>query len=282
MGYYLMIKEAEEIGVKYLCKCMDNRDPYEYKGSGVFWRKIINKHNSTIKTIILGHYDTSEKLRKAGEYYSDKFDIVHKREWANLIPEIGDGGSTTKGKIRCYNPITKEERLLDKLPKNWIRGSQYSPAKGKIRCHNPITKKYKLVNDESKIPAGWIKGGLKGVYNYGPKKGVKVYSDGKRKYYLHEGDSVPEEYILGIGKEGSTKGRIGYYNPFTKKKIYLKSTDNIPEGWIKGIFPTTGKKIKTPFGIFNSIAECMRELSLNRYKIKCHIKKLNDWNYINE
>lgn len=126
MGYYLMVKNPKGHKVKYLCKCMDNRDPYEYKGSGVFWRKIIKKLGVEIETEILGHYETKETLREAGEYYSEKFDIVHNREWANLIPEIGDGGSTTAGWVRAYNEQTKEERCwptIEDIPQGWKRGN---------------------------------------------------------------------------------------------------------------------------------------------------------------
>ena len=130
MGYYLMIKEAVGIGVKYLCKCGDYRDPYEYRGSGVFWRKIINKHNPEIKTTILGFYETNEELRVAGEFYSKKFNIVEDKAWANLIPEIGDGGPTVTGKIYGHDPNTLTIRAFNSendLPDGWKKGT---PARG--------------------------------------------------------------------------------------------------------------------------------------------------------
>jgi len=126
MGYYLMVKNPKGHKVKYLCKCTDSKDPHKYKGSGVFWTKIIRKLGVEIETEILGHYDTKKELREAGEYYSDKFDIVHDRAWANLIPEIGDGGSTTNGYVRAYNKDTREEKCwpsLEDIPEGWIHGN---------------------------------------------------------------------------------------------------------------------------------------------------------------
>ena len=90
MGYYLLIKETKEHQMKYLCKCIDTVDPYQYKGSGKYWRRLLKKYNPVIETQILGHYENNEDLRKAGIYYSEKFDVVKSKNWANLIPEIGD------------------------------------------------------------------------------------------------------------------------------------------------------------------------------------------------
>ena len=125
MGYYLMVKNPKGHNVKYLCKCMDNKDPYEYKGSGVFWRKIINKLDCEIETEVLGHYDTNGELREAGEYYSKLFNVVESKEWANCIPEIGDGGSTTNGWVAGHNPETDEKRMFpteSDIPEGWVRG----------------------------------------------------------------------------------------------------------------------------------------------------------------
>lgn len=125
-GYYLMIKEVKKINLKYLCKCIDWKDPYKYKGSGVYWRKRLNEGVYEITTTVLGHYNNKDELRKAGIYYSKKFNIVEDVSWANLIPEIGDGGPTTKGKIRGYNMLNpKEQKFFDSeidLPAGWKRG----------------------------------------------------------------------------------------------------------------------------------------------------------------
>ena len=126
MRYYLMIKEAKGLGIKYLCKCGDYKDPIEYKGSGKLWRRIINKHNAEIETTILGLYDTNEELKKWGIHYSKLFNVVSDKSWANLKPEEGDGGITHKGSIRAYNPNTlkiKHFSSIEEVPLGWIRGA---------------------------------------------------------------------------------------------------------------------------------------------------------------
>lgn len=126
MGWYLMIKKVRQNNFKYLCKCSDNKDHIAYKGSGIYWRKVLNSHPEyIIDTEVLGHYTTKQALREAGEYYSELYNVALSKEWANCIPEIGDGGSTTNGRIGIHNPETLEERFINKedaIPKGWIRG----------------------------------------------------------------------------------------------------------------------------------------------------------------
>jgi ribosomal protein L44E len=127
-GYFLMVKEAVGLDIKYLCKCADYKDPYMYKGSGVYWKRVINKHSDVIiKTTVLGHYKTNEELRTAGIYYSKKYNIVEDASWANLIDEIGDGGSTTRGRIRAYNINNPKEircfKAESDIPTGWLRGN---------------------------------------------------------------------------------------------------------------------------------------------------------------
>lgn len=127
MGYHLMIKEAVGLGIRYLCKCGDYTDPMTYKGSGTYWRRILKKHNPEIKTTIIGYYETKEALREAGEYYSNKFNVVGDKSWANLIPEIGDGGSTTPGKVRAYKVDDETDQkyfdTIEDIPEGWIHGA---------------------------------------------------------------------------------------------------------------------------------------------------------------
>jgi hypothetical protein len=126
MGWYLMIKKVKQNGFSYLCKCTDKKDHISYKGSGVFWKKVLNQHPEyIIDTEVLGYYKSKEELRDAGSYYSQLYNIVESKQWANCIPEIGDGGSTTNGKFGIHNPITFEEKFIksdDMIPLGWIKG----------------------------------------------------------------------------------------------------------------------------------------------------------------
>jgi hypothetical protein len=93
---YLYIKESP-LGLKYLGKT--ERNPFKYVGSGTYWKKHLKKHKFTyedIKTTILFETTNKEDLKNKGIYYSELYDIVDSKEWANLRTEEGDGGDTSK------------------------------------------------------------------------------------------------------------------------------------------------------------------------------------------
>jgi hypothetical protein len=98
MKQILMIKECKITGLKYLCKCVETTNPYVYHGSGRRWVNHLKKYHENwtrspnVVTTVLGVYENKEELKKAGIYYSDLFNVVNDPNWANLIPEKGDGG----------------------------------------------------------------------------------------------------------------------------------------------------------------------------------------------
>ena len=111
--------------MRYLCKCIDTKDHIAYRGSGVYWRRLLNKHDPEITTTVLGYYNTNDELRSAGEHYSQKFNVVSDPTWANLMPEVGDGGPTVQGRVRGINPATGETRTfqtVNLIPEGWVRG----------------------------------------------------------------------------------------------------------------------------------------------------------------
>jgi len=93
-----MIKECKITGLRYLCKCVETTDPYVYHGSGIRWINHLKKYHKNwsrscdVTTTVLGIYDNKEKLKEAGSYYSNLFNVVNDPNWANIIPESGDGG----------------------------------------------------------------------------------------------------------------------------------------------------------------------------------------------
>ena len=276
MLYYLMIKEIVQTGLKYLCKKKYNKDPnahLKYKGSGVYWNRVLKAHPEyTITTTVLGLFN-EEELIKNGLYYSRLWNIVESKEWANLIDESGDGGDTSKtpGFLKA-----KKERKL---------GTGAKKCKGKKRYHNPVTKEIVDVLPGEIPPKGFVKGGIKNKFNYGPKKGeCEVYNDGTRKIYVKKGDPIPEGFVKGLHYIGTTKNRIGYYNPETGKKKYIKKGDPIPEGFVKGIKPTSGKRIKTPYGIYENIISVEREHKITRYNIfkLCNDVNNEEWELLDE
>lgn len=267
--FYLMIKEIEQTGLKYLCKrkLYENRpdDHIKYKGSGLVWRRILNAHPEyTIKTEVLGVFDENE-IKEKGIFYSRLFNVVESKEWANLIEESGDGGDTSKTAGFISSMKNKKKDPLRKIRKT---------------IHNPITGEIRRILPGVDLPDGFLYGGMPGL-NFGPRKGeTEVYHNGSRKIYLRKGEIPPSGFVKGLHYEGTTKGKLGYFNPDSGEKIYINPESSPPDGFVRGIMPTTGKKISTPHGIYNSIQACMKDKNLSRHHIEKLIKTTEEWNYL--
>ena len=93
---YLLVKEHNLTGLKYLCKkTAHSFDECEkYKGSGVYWKKHLIKYGNNVSTTCLFITEDKEEFKKIATEYSLKFDVVNSKEWANLIIEEGQGGNT--------------------------------------------------------------------------------------------------------------------------------------------------------------------------------------------
>lgn len=91
---YLYIKTHNVTGLKYLGKTI--QDPYTYKGSGKRWLNHLKKHGNDVTTEIVGQFTTIEELKQASIPLSETLNIVDSKQWANLRPESGDGGDTSR------------------------------------------------------------------------------------------------------------------------------------------------------------------------------------------
>lgn len=106
--HYLMIKTHNKTKLRYLCKkSTDNKNKcFTYKGSGLYWKKHLEKHGADITTEIIEECDSKQELTERGIYWSKKLNVVRSSEFANLVEERGDGGPTMLGR-----QITKEQKL---------------------------------------------------------------------------------------------------------------------------------------------------------------------------
>lgn len=106
--HFLMIKIHNKTGLKYLCKksANDRSKCFTYKGSGTYWKRHLEKHGCDITTEIIEECNTKQELTERGIYWSELLDVVNSGEWANLVPERGDGGPTMLGR-----QITAEQKI---------------------------------------------------------------------------------------------------------------------------------------------------------------------------
>lgn len=184
MTIYLYVKTHNKTGLKYLGKTIQN--PYEYKGSGTIWRRHIKKHGYDVTTKILYQTECKDEFCKVAKEYSKKFNIVESKEWANIVPEQGDGGDTshsenwkkamankesTKGKTyeEIYGFDTAQKLKESRSLSNKQRGPWSNESRKKLSnsCKGrvPWNKNKKIVNQEhldkiAKIREDFIKSGL--------------------------------------------------------------------------------------------------------------------------
>lgn len=90
---YLYVKTSPK-GLKYLG--VTTKNPFSYKGSGVYWRKHLKcyKFNSRdIKTEIIFSSINRDEIKEKGLYFSKLWNIIESDEWANLCYEAGEFSS---------------------------------------------------------------------------------------------------------------------------------------------------------------------------------------------
>ena len=180
--YFIYLKESP-LNLKYIGKT--EKDPFEYNGSGIYWKNHLNKNNFTskdIKTTILFETTSKEELRKMGLHFSKIYDIVNNKNFANLINEEGQGGKT------FYGENHPSKKFGENLKKYWT-----------IENRKKQSEKMKL-NNPSKLD--YVKEKLSNL-----KKGVK-FTDEQNKKKGKSGDlNVSKREDVRIKISESLKGR---------------------------------------------------------------------------
>lgn len=120
----LYIKRHRKTGLRYFGKHIGN-DIHSYPGSGTVWRRHLNVHGMDIETE--WHSDWFHdpiELQEFAFAFSELFDIVKSKEWANISIESGlFGGDTVSNKIWITDGVTDKYHMKDDpIPDGWCRG----------------------------------------------------------------------------------------------------------------------------------------------------------------
>jgi hypothetical protein len=138
--YYLYVKTHLTSGLKYLGKT--EKDPYSYKGSGQWWKNHIRKHGYNVRTEILLMTKQYDELVETGLFFSKLFNVVESTEWANLIPESGEGVGGLKHSQEARTKMSEAKFGKPRKPHTDKTRSQISESlKGKKR--KPFTEEHK-------------------------------------------------------------------------------------------------------------------------------------------
>ncbi len=103
---YLYVKTHNVTGLKYLGKTV-SADPHSYPGSGTRWKRHIKKHGNDVTTEILLASSDKEELKETGLFFSKLWNVVEDVNWANIVPESGDGGQTWNSTNIHLHPAKK-------------------------------------------------------------------------------------------------------------------------------------------------------------------------------
>lgn len=143
MTIYLYKKTHNKTGLQYLGKTT-HQDPHKYRGSGVRWTNHIKKYGYDVTTEILKECSTNDEVKEWGLYYSNLWNVVNNKSWANLKEESGEGGAI----------IQDEAVVIEKLREVYgnrydLSRVNYTGARHKITLvcdkHGPWSKMYEKV-----------------------------------------------------------------------------------------------------------------------------------------
>lgn len=93
---YLYVKRHRVTGLKYFGKT-SKQDPLLYLGSGKHWLRHIKKHGKEfVETLQIWKFSDLNECSTFALKFSSDNQIVESKEWANLKPENGLDGGTSK------------------------------------------------------------------------------------------------------------------------------------------------------------------------------------------
>lgn len=194
---YLYVKTHNKTGLKYLGKTV-NKDPHRYTGSGKVWLRHLKKHGLDYTTQILLATEDKNELKETGLFFSRLWNIVESKEWANLMPESGDGGKQEKllneGRHNFQNSEVQRKIQLKRVLKgthNLLSSNRTFSKKG---CRHDKTRERNLTDDNPfrcKIPCLDLDGNL-----------VMVL---KEEYYLQTGNRKEWNFVTLNSKEGKMR-----------------------------------------------------------------------------
>ena len=141
--FYLYLKKHNETGLQYLGYTKNN--PKKYKGSGIYWKRHIKQYGYNVTTEILFKSESIDEISKMGKYYSNLWDIVNNKNFANLCEEDGNKvyGNANPNFIGHPQTIETRKKISENNKKsNLGKYGKQHPAYG----HKVPSNVYKNVN----------------------------------------------------------------------------------------------------------------------------------------
>ena len=212
---YLYVK-THPTGLKYLGKTV--QDPSKYKGSGTHWLRHLKKHGEEHTTEILLETDDKELLKEKAIYYSKMYNVVESKEWANIVPEQGDGGDTSMSPAYQAH-IASGNFLYGK--KNGFYGKKHTEETKRLMSENSKGQGLGIPkNHGEKLKQVWAEIGH-------PRQGKEPWNKGGKGLQTRTLDAM-ESYSIKIMFEGveypslNAASRATGISPYKLKKATSK------------------------------------------------------------
>ena len=109
--HFLYLKTHNKTGLKYLG--YTTQDPHTYRGSGLHWTAHLKVHGDDVSTTVLLETTDKSKVKSQGKYFSQLWDVVTSKDFANITVEQGQGGPIAgSGRKHGYKAGPEERRKI--------------------------------------------------------------------------------------------------------------------------------------------------------------------------
>lgn len=157
---YLYVKRHSITGLMYFGKTV-KKNVQSYKGSGKYWKSHIKEHGiNFVETLWVSEcFIDDNDITEFATLFSELFDIVESKSWANLTLENGlDGGDSgvyPYWRVGCKDSEQTKQKRSESLKgsKNGMYGKtgELNPFYGKTHSETTILKLKKPKTEEAKL-----------------------------------------------------------------------------------------------------------------------------------
>lgn len=163
--------------------------------------------------------------------------VIKYNSFDNGFNMTNNGFGGTGGRIRVYNPRTKDERFVKPGEVNNFIESGYKKGSNRVVVSPPEGSDYNFKFKRVKRHE------LRSYLDKGFTLGSSVLSTTKGNIFVYKGDevlSIPKDKLLEYESKGYTSGfipnknKVHYYNKLTGEIRTFSQFDEIPEGFLKG------------------------------------------------
>lgn len=183
--FYLYLKQHNVTGLKYLG--YTKNDPIKYRGSGVYWKRHIAEHGYNVETTILFESENIEEISQKGQYYSELWNIVESKQFANLTEEDGNklfGKANINFRGHPQSTETREKISMNHSRSMLGKFGKEHPAYGH-KVPSTVFENVNVMIAKNRSEGPWNKG----------KIGVQKMSDVTKKKMSESANKTPKQKV---------------------------------------------------------------------------------------